>query len=62
MENKDMNPKPTSKILSEINSIVKLHWSLSRLILLKDSDAGFELRMNEEKELKKRLDVFEGKI
>jgi hypothetical protein len=64
MENKDVYPKPTGKLLSKINSIIKLQWSLLRLILvlLKDSDPGFELRTNEEKELKKRLDVFESKI
>jgi hypothetical protein len=58
-----MYPKPTGKLLSKINSIINLQCSLSRLILvlLKNSDTGFELK-NEEKELKKRLDIFESKI
>lgn len=46
MENKDLYPKSSDELLSEIRSIMRLQRSLSKIILLKDSDAGFELQIN----------------
>lgn len=57
-----MYPKSSTKLLSEIRSIVRLQTSLSRMMWLNDSDAEFELRLAEQKVLKARLDAFESKI